>query len=69
MIQEVRAGAVFVETLGCENLMCLYVFVKIDVEILTKPMVLEGCRHARAVDARMWSAWYYLMGIRANRSS
>ena len=51
------------EKLGCENLRCLYVFVKIDLEILTKLVVLEGFRHARAADARMWPAWYFLQGI------
>ena len=43
-----RAG--FFEKFGCENLRFLYVFVKIDLEIRTKLMVLEGFRHARAAE-------------------
>ena len=42
------ARAVLFEKFGCENLRFLYVFVTSDVEILTKLVVLEGFRHARA---------------------
>ena len=35
-------------------------FSSFYVEIVAKPKVLEGFRHARA---RMWPAWYYLIGI------
>ena len=63
-IQEVRTQ--FCLENGFEHFLCLYVcFVKIDLEILTKLMVLDGFRHARAADARMWSAWFCLLGIRA----
>ena len=36
--------------IGCENLRFLYVFVTSEFEILTKLMVLEGFRHARAAE-------------------
>ena len=39
------------------------------IEIVEKQMVFQGFRHARAADARMWPAWYYLIGIRATSSS
>ena len=38
------------EKLGCENLKLLQVFVKIDLEILTKLVVWERFRHARAAE-------------------
>ena len=44
------ARAVCFEKFGCENLRCLYVFVTTDLEILTKLVVLEGFRHARAAE-------------------
>ena len=44
------ARAVFFEKFGRENLRFLYVFVTSDLEILTKLMVLEGFRHARAAE-------------------
>ena len=44
------ARVVFCEKCGCENLRCLYVFVTSDLEILTKLVVLEGFRHARAAE-------------------
>ena len=43
-------GVFLFEKFGCENLMCLYVFVTSDLEILTKLVVLEGFRYARAAE-------------------
>mgnify|MGYP000028525958 FL=1 len=43
-----RAG--FFEQFGCGNLRFLYVFVTSELEILTKLVVLEGFRHARAAE-------------------
>ena len=40
----------FVEKFGCGNLRLLYVSVTSDLEILTKLVVLEGFRHARAAE-------------------
>ena len=64
-----RARAVFFEQLGCETNCFSYVFGKVDVEIITKLLVLEGFRHARAADARMLPLWYYLAGILTNQVS
>ena len=50
MISARARAQVFGEKSGCENFRFLYVFVKIDVEILTKLVVLEGFRHARTVE-------------------
>ena len=43
-----RAG--LFEKFGCGNSRCLYVFVKIDLDIIAELMVLEGFRHARAAE-------------------
>ena len=45
-----RARAGFFEKFGCENRRFLYVFVTSDLEILTKLMILERFRHARAAE-------------------
>ena len=37
--------------------------VNFGLDIVGQPMGLEGFRHARAADARMWPAWYYLSGV------
>ena len=44
------ARAVCFEKFGCENRRFLYGFVTTDLEILTKLVVLEGFRHARAAE-------------------
>ena len=45
------ARAVFLlEKFGCENFRFSYVCVKIDFEIITKLVVLERFRHARAAE-------------------
>ena len=43
--------------------MLSYALLKSHVEIVENPMFFFRFRHARAADARMWSAWYYLSGI------
>ena len=37
--------------------------VKFGLDIVGQPMGLEGYRRARAADARVRPAWYYLSGI------
>ena len=44
------ARACFLETIWCDNLRVLYVFVTSDLEILTKRMVRARFRHARAAE-------------------
>ena len=36
-----------------------------EVEIIEKPLVFKRNPASRAAAARMWLAWYYLIGIRA----
>ena len=48
-IQEVRAP-ILLKSLDAETSGCLYVFVKIDFEILTKLVVWGRFRHARAAE-------------------
>ena len=49
-LESVRLLMFLCEMFGCENHSVLYVFVKIDFEILTKLMVWERFRHARAAE-------------------
>ena len=58
-----RAG--LFEQFGCENLRCLYVFVKNGLEIITKLMVFVRISTCARGGARMMTWMYFLQGFRA----